>query len=53
MFIVRLLISWYMHQNMQVKWGTNFSSPVTVTIATSSWHCTECAIHHEQDVHEV
>ena len=31
MFIVRLLLSSYRQQTMQVKWGTNFSSPFTVT----------------------
>ena len=31
MCIVRLLLSWYRQQNMQVKWGTNYSSPFTVT----------------------
>jgi len=32
MGIVRLLLSWYRQQTMQVKWGTNyFSSPFTVT----------------------
>ena len=31
MCIVRLLLSWYMQQTMQVKWGTNYSSPFTVT----------------------
>ena len=29
--IVRLLLSWYRQQTMQVKWGTNYSSPFTVT----------------------
>jgi len=29
--IVRLLLSWYRQQTMQVKWGTNCSSPFTVT----------------------
>ena len=29
--IVRLLLSWYRRQTMQVKWGINFSSPFTVT----------------------
>jgi len=28
---VRLLLSWYRQQTMQVKWGTNYSSPFTVT----------------------
>ena len=31
MCIVRLLLSWYRQQTMQVKWGTNYSSPFTVT----------------------
>ena len=31
MCIVRLLRSWYRQQTMQVKWGTNYSSPFTVT----------------------
>ena len=31
MCIVRLLLSWYRQQTMQVKWGTNHSSPFTVT----------------------
>jgi len=31
MCIVRLLLSWYRYQTMQVKWGTNFSCPFTVT----------------------
>jgi len=31
MCIVRLLLSWYRQQSMQVKWGTNYSSPFTVT----------------------
>ena len=26
MCIVRLLLSWYRQQTMQVKWGTNYSS---------------------------
>jgi len=29
MCIVRLLLSWYRYQTMQVKWGTNFSCPFT------------------------
>jgi len=29
--IARLLMSWYGHQTMLVKWDTNFSSPFTVT----------------------
>ena len=29
--IERLLLSWYRQQTMQVKWGTNYSSPLTVT----------------------
>ena len=28
---VRLLRSWYRKQTMQAKWGTNYSSPFTVT----------------------
>jgi len=28
---VRLLLSWYRQQTMQVKWGTKFSSPCIVT----------------------
>jgi len=32
MCIVSLLLSWYRQQTMQVKWGTNYSSPFTVTI---------------------
>ena len=31
MCIVKLLLSWYRQQTMQVKWGTNYSSPFTVT----------------------
>jgi len=31
MGIVRLLLSWYRQQTRQVKWGTNYSSPFTVT----------------------
>ena len=31
MCIVRLLLSWYRQQTLQVKWGTNYSSPFTVT----------------------
>jgi len=31
MCTVRLLLSWYRQQTMQVKWATNFSSPITVT----------------------
>jgi len=31
MCIVRLLLSWYRQQTMQVKWGTNYTSPFTVT----------------------
>ena len=31
MCIVRLLLSWYRQQTMQVKWVTNYSSPFTVT----------------------
>jgi len=31
MRIVRLLLSWCRQQTMQVKWGTNYSSPFTVT----------------------
>ena len=31
MCIVRLLLSWYRQQTMQVKWGTNYSFPFTVT----------------------
>jgi len=31
MCIVRLLLSWYRQWKMQVKWGTNYSSPFTVT----------------------
>jgi len=31
MCIVRLLLSWYRQQTMQVKWGTKYSSPFTVT----------------------
>ena len=31
MCIVRLLLSWYRQQTVQVKWGTNYSSPFTVT----------------------
>jgi len=31
MCIVRLLLSWYRQQTMQVKWGTNYSSHFTVT----------------------
>ena len=31
MCIVRLLLSWYRQQTMQVKWGSNYSSPFTVT----------------------
>ena len=31
MCIVRLLLSWYRQRTMQVKWGTNSSSPFTVT----------------------
>ena len=31
MCIVRLLLSWYRQQTMQVKWGANYSSPFTVT----------------------
>ena len=31
MCIVRLLLSWYRQQTNQVKWGTNYSSPFTVT----------------------
>ena len=31
MCIVRLLLNWYRQQTMQVKWGTNYSSPFTVT----------------------
>jgi len=31
MGIVRLLLSWYRQKTMQVKLGTNFSSPFTVT----------------------
>ena len=31
MCIVRLLLSWYRQQTMQGKWGTNYSSPFTVT----------------------
>jgi len=33
--IVRLLLSWYRQQTMQVKWGTNYSSPFTVTNGVS------------------
>jgi len=31
MCIVTPLLSWYRQQTMQVKWGTNYSSPFTVT----------------------
>jgi len=31
MCIVRLLLSWYRQQTMQVKWDTNYSTPFTVT----------------------
>jgi len=31
MCIVRLLLSWYRQKSMQAKWGTNYSSPFTVT----------------------
>jgi len=31
MYIIRLLLSWYRQQTMQVKWGTNYSSPFTVS----------------------
>ena len=31
MCLVRLLLSWYRQQTMQVNWGTNYSSPFTVT----------------------
>jgi len=31
MCILRLLLIWYRQQIMQVKWGTNSSSPFTVT----------------------
>jgi len=31
MCIVRLLLSWCRQQTMQVKWGTNYSSPFTAT----------------------
>ena len=31
MCIVRLLLSWYRQQTMQVKWGTYYSAPFTVT----------------------
>ena len=31
MCIVRVLVSWYRQQTIQVKWGTNFLSPFTVT----------------------
>ena len=31
MCIVGLLLSWCRQQTMQVKWGTNYSSPFTVT----------------------
>jgi len=30
MCIVRLLLSWYRQQTMQVNWHNNFSSPFTV-----------------------
>jgi len=33
MCIVRLLLSWYRQQTMQVKWDSNYSSPFTVTNA--------------------
>jgi len=28
--VIRLLLSWYRQQTMQVKWGTNYSSPFAV-----------------------
>jgi len=31
MYMVRLLLSWYRQQTKQVRWGTNYSSPFTVT----------------------
>jgi len=37
MCIVRLLLSWYKQQTIQVKWGTNYSPPFTVTNGVKQW----------------